>query len=95
MYALSFADASFDTVTMDRVLGVASRPASAIAEAARLLRPGGRLLVVETGHSIAGREGLETWLGDAGFSPALARDGTGASTIAVARRTAAARANVA
>jgi DNA-binding transcriptional ArsR family regulator len=95
MYALSFADAYFDTVTMDRVLGVASRPESAIAEAARLLRPGGRLLVVETGHSIAGGKGLETWLGDAGFSPALTRDGTSGSIIAVARRTAAARANVA
>ena len=47
MYALPFADASFDTVTLDQVLYQAQQPAAAVAEAARLLRPGGRLLVVD------------------------------------------------
>ena len=47
MYALPFADAAFDTVTMDRVLANAADPGAAIAEAARTLRAGGRLVLVE------------------------------------------------
>lgn len=47
MYGLPFDAAAFDTVTMDRVLANAARPATAIAEAARTLRPGGRLCLVE------------------------------------------------
>jgi ubiquinone/menaquinone biosynthesis C-methylase UbiE len=41
MYHLPFADASFDTVTLDQVLYQAENPAAVVAEAARLLRPGG------------------------------------------------------
>jgi ArsR family transcriptional regulator len=47
MYSLPYDDASFDTVSIDRVLASAERPAAAIAEAARTLRPDGRLIVVE------------------------------------------------
>ncbi len=47
MYQLRFADGSFDTVTIDQVLFQAEDPATVVAEAARVLRPGGRLLLVE------------------------------------------------
>jgi len=47
MYGLPFDDGSFDTVTMDRVLASATQPAAAIMEAARTLRTGGRLCLVE------------------------------------------------
>ena len=43
MYALPFEDAEFDTVILDDVLTSAARPVDALLEAARLLRPGGRL----------------------------------------------------
>ena len=48
MYALPFADKEFDTAILDDVLGNAERPVAAIEEAARLLRPGGRLLLLAT-----------------------------------------------
>jgi ArsR family transcriptional regulator len=96
MYALSLADASFDTVTMDRVLGVASRPEVALIEARRVLRPGGRLLVVEAAQSGAERERLRNWLGDAGFDALEARECTpGAAEVYLGRRAAAPRAHVA
>lgn len=47
MYGLPFADASFDTVTLDRVLVAAEYPERALLEAARTLRPRGRLCVIE------------------------------------------------
>ncbi len=46
MYRLPFAAAAFDTIVLDDVLGNAERPAAAVGEARRLLRPGGRLVVV-------------------------------------------------
>jgi ArsR family transcriptional regulator len=46
MYELSFADGEFDTVILDDVLGMAERPMTAINEARRLLKPGGRLLLL-------------------------------------------------
>lgn len=47
MYKLPFSAGSFDTVTVDQVLEHAEAPARVIAEAARILRPGGNLLVVD------------------------------------------------
>ena len=47
MYALPLADASADVVILHQVLHYAHAPAHAIAEAARVLAPGGRLLIVD------------------------------------------------
>jgi ArsR family transcriptional regulator len=47
MYALPVASGSADTVILHQVLHYAQQPAAAVAEAARLLRSGGRLLIVD------------------------------------------------
>jgi ubiquinone/menaquinone biosynthesis C-methylase UbiE len=47
MYRLALPDASFDAVVVHQVLHYADRPAAAIAEAARVLRPGGLLVLVD------------------------------------------------
>jgi ArsR family transcriptional regulator len=47
MYALPLAAGSADTVIVHQVLHFAQQPAAAVAEAARLLAPGGRLLVID------------------------------------------------
>ena len=47
MYALPLASGSADTVIIHQVLHYAQQPAAAVAEAARLLGPGGRLLIVD------------------------------------------------
>lgn len=47
MLRLPFPAACFDTVTLRMVLHYAESPASAIVEAARVLRPGGRLIVID------------------------------------------------
>jgi ubiquinone/menaquinone biosynthesis C-methylase UbiE len=49
MYTLPLASASADVVILHQVLHYAQQPNAAIAEAARLLAPGGRLLVVDFG----------------------------------------------
>jgi len=56
MYDLPFADAEFDTVILDDVLGAADKPLVAIAEACRLLKPGGRMLLL--GKSDSGKIAL-------------------------------------
>ena len=45
MHALPFEDAHFDLVVLMHALTYATQPALAVAEAARVLRPGGRLLL--------------------------------------------------
>jgi len=53
MYQLPFPAASFDAVLFHQVLHYADAPQDAVAEAARVLRPGGRLLVVDfAGHDL-------------------------------------------
>ncbi|HZH28144.1 MAG TPA: metalloregulator ArsR/SmtB family transcription factor [Azospirillaceae bacterium] len=50
MYQLPFTSQSFDAVLIHQVLHYAETPADAVAEAARVLRPGGRLLLVDFGR---------------------------------------------
>ncbi|MDP9423141.1 MAG: metalloregulator ArsR/SmtB family transcription factor [Pseudomonadota bacterium] len=47
MYALPLADRSADSIILHQVLHYAQQPGSAIAEAARVLSPGGQLLVID------------------------------------------------
>jgi len=47
MYRLPFEARGFDTVTLQMVLHYADDPAAALAEAARMVAPGGRLAVVD------------------------------------------------
>jgi ArsR family transcriptional regulator len=46
MYDLPYPDGEFDTIILDDVLADAERPMAAISEARRLLKPGGRLLIL-------------------------------------------------
>jgi ubiquinone/menaquinone biosynthesis C-methylase UbiE/DNA-binding transcriptional ArsR family regulator len=50
MYRLPLAEASFDLAVMQMVLHYAEDPPGALAEAARVLRPGGRLIVIDLAH---------------------------------------------
>jgi ArsR family transcriptional regulator len=52
MYRLPLSDASFDTAVLQMVLHYAEDPAGAVAEAARVLQPGGRMIVIDlTSHA--------------------------------------------
>jgi ArsR family transcriptional regulator len=73
--ALPHASHSFDVAVVDRVLAAADRPVDALREVARVLRPSGRLLVVENFDSLDLRtpgsnplELLRAWLTDAGLA---------------------------
>jgi ubiquinone/menaquinone biosynthesis C-methylase UbiE len=57
--ALPFADASFDTVALTLVLCTVPEPDRALAEIARVLKPGGRFLFLE--HVRAEEPGLAGW----------------------------------
>lgn len=48
MYRLPFADGEFDTVILDDVLAGARAPVAALGEAGRALRPGGRLVILQS-----------------------------------------------
>lgn len=81
MYDLPFPANTFDTVLFHQVLHYADAPESALEEAARVLRPGGRLLMVdfapheleELRHEHAHRRlgfphaEVKTWFGNAGL----------------------------
>jgi len=56
---LPFEDSSFDTAIFTLVLCTVPDPAAALAEAARILKPGGRLLFVE--HVRSEDSGLARW----------------------------------
>jgi SAM-dependent methyltransferase/DNA-binding transcriptional ArsR family regulator len=87
MYDLPLPDASFDLVTLHQVLHFADRPAAAIAEATRVLRPGGQVLIADfaphrrdelrTAHAHRrlgfGDEEVAGWLRAAGLQPAATR----------------------
>ena len=81
VYSLPFDRGTFDLVTIHQVLHYLEEPGRAIAEAARVLAPGGRLLVVdfaphdleflraEHAHRRLGisTEQIAQWLGEAGI----------------------------
>jgi len=76
MYALPFADAAFDTVVLDDVLTDTESPVRALAEARRLLKPGGRLFVlIRTGNGDADAIGrrLAEWCAAADLRLAVPR----------------------
>jgi ubiquinone/menaquinone biosynthesis C-methylase UbiE len=56
---LPLEDARFDTAVVTLVLCTVKEPAQALAEIARVLKPGGRLLFIE--HVRADASGLERW----------------------------------
>lgn len=65
---------SFDLVLLDRVLGSAARPAECAMEAARVLRPGGRLVLIEDFDALEQRIPganplalVRAWLAEAGL----------------------------
>jgi ArsR family transcriptional regulator len=68
MYRLPLASGSYDTVVLQMVLHHAEEPAVVIAEAVRVLRPGGRLLLIDLAEH--GRQDLITRLAHrwSGFS---------------------------
>jgi ubiquinone/menaquinone biosynthesis C-methylase UbiE len=57
--SLPFEDSSFDTVAFTLVLCTVPDPAAALAEAARVLRPGGKLLFLE--HVRSEDAGMARW----------------------------------
>src|SRR5437763_2868300 len=87
MYQLPLAEASFDAVVIHQVLHYADRPDAAIAEAARVLRPNGLLVIVdfaphaleflrdEQAHRRLGfaDTDVDEWCRAAGLEPAPAR----------------------
>lgn len=76
MYRLPFDGGEFDTIVMDDVLGRAKKPVHALAEARRLLKPGGRMLLLGSvnGTSAADLQSLfAKWSADAGLRMAPAR----------------------
>ncbi len=74
MYGLPCGDAAFDLVTIDRLLAGAQRPIAVLTEAARALRPGGRLVAIEDFDLLAARATdnplwqLRGWLEAGGFT---------------------------
>ena len=91
LHDLPFSDASFDAVLMFHTLTYAEHPARALAECARVLRPGGRLVLLclnkHSQRDVTARYGER----HAGFSPVavrglLSRAGLSVATSEVACR---------
>lgn len=87
LYDVALGDGVADAVVMHQVLHFLSEPASAIREAARILAPGGRLVIVDFAphtmeflretfaHERLGfaEPQIESWLADAGLRPLATR----------------------
>jgi len=76
MYALPFGDREFDTIILDGVLDDAERPVDVIGEALRVLRTGGRLLLLSAvnAHRVADVERrLAGWAAEANVRLAAPR----------------------
>ena len=76
MYELPFADGEFDTVILDDVLADAKRPMVAIAEARRILRPAGRMLLLartEDRDPQQLQQSIAVWCGASGLRLARPR----------------------
>jgi ubiquinone/menaquinone biosynthesis C-methylase UbiE len=76
MYRLPFADSEFNTIIIDDVLVDARTPVRALEEARRLLRPGGRLFILESVLKRSSGEiqsSLAEWSQSAGLRLAPAR----------------------
>jgi ubiquinone/menaquinone biosynthesis C-methylase UbiE len=88
LYALALQDRSVDALVMHQVLHYLTEPAHALREAARVLAPGGRLLIVDfaphdvealreaQAHTRLGisQEHVSEWIAGAGLKPVLHRD---------------------
>ena len=88
LYALSLADSLADAIVMHQVLHFLSEPALSIREAARVLAPGGQLLIVDfaphdqemfreqQAHERLGfaNEQVNQWLKDAGLDAVSSRN---------------------
>ena len=64
MYRLPFDDAEFNTIILDDVLADATDPVRALTESSRLLKPGGRLLILQAvgDQSVSGiQQSLAEW----------------------------------
>jgi len=76
MYDLPFADGEFDTVILDDVLSDAERPMVAIAEARRILKTGGRMLLLsktDDRDTAQFSKQIAVWCGAAGLRLASPR----------------------
>lgn len=76
MYDLAFADGEFDTVILDDVLNDAERPMVAIAEARRVLKSAGRLLLLSKADeqdTTQFERQIAVWCGAAGLRLASPR----------------------
>ena len=76
MYRLPFTDSEFNTIIIDDVLVDARKPVRALEEARRLLKPGGRLFVLESMLKRTSRdiqESLADWSRQAGLRLAPGR----------------------
>ena len=88
LYDVALADGAADAIVMHQVLHFLTEPAQAIREAARILAPGGRLVIVDFAphtveflreafaHQRLGFAGpqMAQWLGEAGLQLETARD---------------------
>jgi ArsR family transcriptional regulator len=76
MYRLPFGAAEFDTVILDDTLSAAEEPVAALREARRMLREGGRLVILaSTANASAAnvKRGLADWCAEAELRLAPAR----------------------